>query len=373
MRRVKRPLAWSLNDLASTYTVEEQIGEGVYGKVHKAKNKQEEVVALKRVKTNSNSEKEGFPITALREIQILMQLRHECIVSLKEVVCSDYERSVYLAFEYLDHDLNGLIESAGAGITPQHARSYVHQLVEGVGFMHERHYLHRDIKASNLLISRTNHLKIGDWGLARDFAPDGDGSYTNRVITLWYRPPELLLGATRCCDGYGPAIDMWSIGCILAELLAGKPILPGTTETDQLDLIIGLLGTPDAEQWPGIENLPLWDSFSLKHEEDEDDGGPVEADRKKQRKVRDRFAAFDADALDLIDKMLVYAPNDRITAKAARECAYLRDAKRPNELPTLNAHSAHEWQVRKLRRTSSSSSSKPVAAAAAGGDPPQRH
>lgn len=357
MRRARsRPTAWTLKELGASYKLQEQIGEGVYGKVHKARDEVGKVVALKRVKTNSNSEKEGFPITSLREIQILWELRHENIVSLEDVVISDKERSVYLVFEYLEHDLNGLIELVGTGVTADHARCFARQLVEGVAFMHERQYLHRDIKASNLLISRTNHLKIGDWGLARKYHSDGKtGCYTNRVITLWYRPPELLLGAMLCTDGYGPAIDIWSIGCLVAELLHGKPILPGSTETDQLDLIIGLLGTPDPDHWPGVENLPLWDSFSLKHE-NEDDGGPLKAERKKQRKVRERFHHFDKLALDLIDDMLIYSPQARVTAKDALQSPYLRDAKEPHTLPKLDAQSAHEWQVRKLRRTSGTTS-----------------
>lgn len=366
MRRSnQRPTPWRETPF-SVFLLQEQIGEGVYGKVHKAKDEVGKVVALKRVKTNSNSEKEGFPITSLREIQILWELRHENIVSLEDVVVSDKERSVYLVFEYLEHDLNGLIELVGPGVTAEHAQCFAKQLVEGVAFMHERQYLHRDIKASNLLISRTNQLKIGDWGLARKYDPKGsaNGGYTNRVITLWYRPPELLLGATLAADGYGAPIDVWSIGCLVAELLHGKPILPGATETDQLNLIIGLLGTPDPADWPSLENLPLWDSFSLKHE-NEDDGGPVEADRKRQRKVRERFANFDPLALDLIDKMLVYAPSARITARQALDEPYLKGAKEPHTLAKLSSHSAHEWQVRKLRRTASGKVAQPAHAAAA--------
>lgn len=352
-------MEWSLKELSVSYKLQEQIGEGVYGKVHSARDDVGKIVALKRVKT-TNSDREGFPITSLREIRILWELNHPNIVCLDNVVVS--EQSVYLVFEYLEHDLSGLAEAVGLG--PAHCRCFARQLFEGVAYMHSKNYLHRDIKASNLLISRTNHLKIGDWGLARKYlGSDNDRiNYTNRVCTLWYRPPELLLGATRSSDGYGPAIDVWSIGCLVAELLNGKPILAGSTETDQLDLIINLLGSPDPDDWPGVEQLPLWDSFSLKHENEDDDDGPAHADRKKMRKVRERFSSFrDNLALDLVDSILHYSPQKRVTARGALDTfEYLKGAPEPHTLAKLDAHSAHEWQVRKNRR---------IAAAAAAAAP----
>lgn len=174
MRRLGGPDAWSLRDLGSAFTLETQIGEGVYGKVHRARDAVSgDVVALKRVKTDLTVEREGFPITALREIQILKELAHENIVSLREVALGGSDRSVYLAFEYLDHDLSGLVESRGSGVTPDHVCCYVRQLVRGVAHMHAASVLHRDIKASNLLIGRDGRLKIGDWGLARHGAARG--------------------------------------------------------------------------------------------------------------------------------------------------------------------------------------------------------
>jgi serine/threonine protein kinase len=254
---------WLLRDLSDAFTVENQIGEGVYGKVHKARDvRTDDAIALKKVKTDLTVEKEGFPITALREIQILKELAHQNIVALHEVALGDSDKSVYLTFEYLEHDLSGLMESRSAGLTEDHIRCYMKQLICGVAHMHSRNVLHRDIKASNLLISSNGLLKIGDWGLARRQADeDGTQHYTNRVITLWYRPPELLLGATKAGDGYGPSVDVWSIGCILAELLYAKPILPGNTEIEQLSLIFELCGTPTVEDWPevyGCESISLF-------------------------------------------------------------------------------------------------------------------
>ncbi|KAJ1444991.1 kinase-like domain-containing protein [Pelagophyceae sp. CCMP2097] len=350
MRREPTLPAWGLKDLKASYVIKEQIGEGVYGKVHRAREDSTgETVALKRVKNDLTSEKEGFPITALREIQILLDLKHECIVPLREVAISDQERSVYLVFDYLEHDLNGLVESTSCGLTEAHICCYMRQLVEGVAYMHSRSFLHRDIKASNLLISNDGHLKIGDWGLARRWDPTPNVSYTNRVITLWYRPPELLLGAVRFDDGYGTAIDVWSIGCIIAELLHRKPILPGNTEMEQMKLIFDLLGSPTEAVWPGVERLPLWNTFGPR--EDDSDDEASDQPPAKPRVLRDRFSKFERHSLDLIDDILVYCPKKRMSAQTALEHPYFRKAKQPHELERHNVASAHEWEVRKRRNS----------------------
>lgn len=338
-----------LRDLSSAFVVENQIGEGVYGKVHRAREDGTgQVVALKKVKTDLTTEKEGFPITALREIQILKELTHHNIVSLREVALGDADKSVYLAFEYLEHDLSGLIESEALRLTEDYISCYMKQLVSGVAHMHSLSVLHRDIKASNLLISSRGYLKIGDWGLARLQADeDGKQHYTNRVITLWYRPPELLLGATKAEDGYGASVDVWSIGCILAELLYAKPILPGNTEIEQLFLIFELCGTPTIKDWPDVINLPLWETFAPK--EDNEDSADDRPERKP-RKLRDKFNTFDKLALDLVDEILVHDPRSRISAHDALDGAYLKSAKRPEDLARLAVDSAHEWEVRMKRR-----------------------
>mmetsp|Transcript_24210 Transcript_24210/g.74633 ORF Transcript_24210/g.74633 Transcript_24210/m.74633 type:complete len:357 (+) Transcript_24210:826-1896(+) len=344
---------WVLRNL-SGFVVQDQIGEGVYGKVHRAQNREGELVALKRVKTDLTAEREGFPITALREIQILLALSHENVASLHEVALDPSDRSVYLVFEYLDHDLSGIMESMGAGITEDHVCCYVRQLVAGIAYVHGLHILHRDVKASNLLISSNGHLKIGDWGLARTKAGDAPAlqHYTNRVITLWYRPPELLLGATRETDGYGPPIDTWSVGCIMAELLQTKPILPGNTEIEQLALIFDLCGSPTVETWPDVVNLPLWETFAPPDGDAALDSGDPDDDHNetKTRKLRERFSAFERTALDLVDQILVNDPKQRISAAAALDAPYLRAAKRPEELTPLEVNSAHEWEVRNRSR-----------------------
>ncbi|XP_075474287.1 cyclin-dependent kinase C-1-like isoform X3 [Primulina tabacum] len=217
----------------------EQIGEGTYGQVYMAKEKDTgEIVALKKIRMDN--EKEGFPITAIREIKILKKLEHENVIKLKEIVTSPgreavgqgnpdgskYKGSIYMVFEYMDHDLTGLADRPGLRFSIEQIKCYMKQLLTGLHYCHVNQVLHRDIKGSNLLIDNQGNLKLADFGLARLFSNDHNANLTNRVITLWYRPPELLLGATK----YGPSVDMWSVGCIFAELLHGKPILPGKNE-----------------------------------------------------------------------------------------------------------------------------------------------
>ena len=193
-----------------------QIGEGTYGQVYKATDKEtNEVVALKKVRLEN--EKEGFPITAVREIKILKQLNHENIVNLKEIVTDKSnvmgfkkdKGAFYLVFEYLDHDLMGLLDSGYVNFTEENIAHIMRQLLDGLNYCHKSNFLHRDIKCSNILMSNRGKIKLADFGLARLFsAEDKQRPYTNKVITLWYRPPELLLGEER----YGPAIDVWSCG-----------------------------------------------------------------------------------------------------------------------------------------------------------------
>jgi cyclin-dependent kinase 12/13 len=166
-----------------------------------------------------------------------------------------------MVFEYMDHDLAGLLDSPTlrqTGLRLDQIKCYTKQLLEGLHYLHYNNVLHRDIKASNLLINNQGVLKLADFGLARLISNKREGNYTNNVITLWYRPPELLLGA----HSYGTAVDMWSVGCILAELLYRKPIFPGKTEIDQLDLIFRLCGTPTDETWPDAKKLPWYQKFA---------------------------------------------------------------------------------------------------------------
>lgn len=319
----------------------DQIGEGTYGQVYQARNKiNGEIVALKKVRMDN--EKEGFPITAIREIKILKELDHENIVKLKEIVTSkatDYNRgkgSIYMVFEYMDHDLTGLMDSGLKWFSQAQIKCYMKQLLEGLHYCHKNNVLHRDIKGSNLLINNKGQLKLADFGLARPFNEQAS-NYTNRVITLWYRPPELLLGAVN----YGPAIDMWSVGCILAELLAKKPIFPGRSEIDQLELTYKLCGTPNEENWPNAAKLAWWETFKPQ--------------KVYKRRIREAFKDFPPEALDLVDRLLTLDPSKRISASEALDSDYFWTEPFPPDPSTLPKYPpSHEFQAKKRRQQGSS-------------------
>jgi cyclin-dependent kinase 12/13 len=320
----------------------EQIGEGTYGQVYKARNKLTgEIVALKRIRMEN--EKEGFPITAIREIKILKELNHKNIIKLKEIVvsksadASEHKKgSIYMVFEYMDHDLAGLLDSPYLkqnGLRLEHIKCYTKQLLEGLHYLHHNNVLHRDIKASNLLINNQGVLKLADFGLARLISNKREGNYTNNVITLWYRPPELLLGA----HSYGTAVDMWSVGCILAELLYRKPIFPGKTEIDQLDLIFRLCGTPTDETWPEAKKLPWYH-----------DVAPQKVYKPRLREV---FKDFPPSALNLIERLLCLDPARRLSAADALDSDFFWTEPlpcKPEDMPAFP--SSHEFTTRKRKQ-----------------------
>ncbi|KAL3524773.1 hypothetical protein ACH5RR_013145 [Cinchona calisaya] len=324
----------------------EQIGEGTYGQVYMAnERKTGEVVALKKIRMDN--EKEGFPITAIREIKILKKLQHENVIKLKEIVTSPdrgvddqgnpegnrYKGSIYMVFEYMDHDLTGLADRPGLRFTVPQIKCYMKQLLTGLHYCHVNQVLHRDIKGSNLLLDNEGNLKLADFGLARSFSSDHNANLTNRVITLWYRPPELLLGATK----YDSAVDMWSIGCIFAELLHGKPILPGKNEPEQLNKIFELCGTPDESNWPGVSKIPWYNKFK-----------PA---RAMKRRIKEVFRHFDSYALNLLDEMLKLDPSERISAEDALLADYFWMDPRPCDTQSLPKYeSSHEFQTKKKRQ-----------------------
>ncbi|XP_057864231.2 cyclin-dependent kinase C-2 [Cryptomeria japonica] len=324
----------------------EQIGEGTYGQVYMAREIQTgEVVALKKIRMDN--EREGFPITAIREIKILKKLQHDNVIRLKEIVTSPgrdkddqgkpdsnkYNGSIYMVFEYMDHDLTGLSDRPGMHFTVPQIKCYMRQLLTGLHYCHVNQVLHRDIKGSNLLIDNDGNLKLADFGLARSFSSDHNGNLTNRVITLWYRPPELLLGSTK----YGPAVDMWSVGCIFAELLYGKPILPGKNEPEQLNKIFELCGSPDEGNWPGVSKIPWYNNFK--------------PPRPMKRRLREVFKHFDRHALELLEKMLTLDPAQRICAKDALDAEYFWNDPLPCDPKSLPKYeSSHEFQTKKKRQ-----------------------
>ncbi|XP_064934496.1 probable serine/threonine-protein kinase At1g09600 isoform X2 [Musa acuminata AAA Group] len=221
-----------------------KIGQGTYSSVYKARDLETgKTVALKKVRFD-NTDPESVRFMA-REIYILRRLDHPNVVKLEALVTSKMSCDLYLVFEYMEHDISGLVATSCVKFTEPQVKCYMQQLLCGLDHCHGRGVLHRDIKGSNLLIDNNGILKIADFGLATFYNPDQKQELTSRVVTLWYRPPELLLGATE----YGVAVDMWSTGCIIAELLAGRPIMPGKTEVEQLHKIFKLCGSPSEEFW----------------------------------------------------------------------------------------------------------------------------
>eukprot|EP00055_Hartaetosiga_balthica_P006744 m.21881 g.21881 ORF g.21881 m.21881 type:complete len:361 (+) comp5400_c0_seq1:1579-2661(+) len=282
-----------------------KIGEGTYGQVYKAQDKRNfNIVAVKSI--SLNSEEEGIPSNAVREISLLKQLRHPNIVRLLDVLYSQQRLS--LVFEYCEQDLSQYISGCRGHPDTNVVQSLLYQMLRGVSYCHQHMILHRDLKPQNILLDKHMRLKIADFGLARPFGIPV-ASYSHEVVTLWYRAPDVLLGSVY----YDAAIDMWSVGCIFAELMLTVPLFRGSTVQSQLVEIVKQLGAPNADAWPALPSYPHFTSYSSLFDIGTNDG-PV--------KLRDRFSRAPPHVLDLLEKMLQYAPENRITAADALQHQY---------------------------------------------------
>jgi len=282
----------------------EKIGEGTYGVVYKARSIRDNItVALKRIRLDQDEE--GVPSTAIREISLLKELRHENVVQLMEVI--HQETKLYLVFEYLDLDLKKHMDSSPHISNDRMViKGYVYQICAGIAFCHAHRVLHRDLKPQNLLIEKsTNVLKLADFGLARAFGIPVR-VYTHEVVTLWYRAPEILLGVRH----YSTPVDVWSIGCIMAEMINHAPLFPGDSEIDELFKIFRALGTPTVETWPDVDQLP-----------DYQEGFP----KWVAKPWEDLCPKLDEQGVDLLKRMLQYVPENRISAKEALSHPWFSD------------------------------------------------
>lgn len=302
-----------------------RIEEGTYGVVYRAKEKKtDEVVALKRLKMEK--EKDGFPITSLREINTLLKAQHENIVTVREIVVGSNTDKIFLVMDYVEHDLKALMETLkqkNQVFLPEEVKCLMIQLLRAVAHLHDNWILHRDLKTSNLLLSHKGILKVGDFGLAREYGSPLK-PYTPIVVTLWYRAPELLLGAKE----YSIPIDVWSVGCIFGELLKMEPMFPGKSEANQLNLIFQTLGTPNDRIWPGYSQLPLLQKMTFADY-------PV-------NKLKNRFGHLTDTGIDLMNKFLTFNPAKRISAEEALDHAFFREqpvAIDPSMFPTWPAKS----------------------------------
>jgi len=305
----------------SSFQQLEKLGEGTYAtvrhdafscqpvahvdfyQVFKGRNRQTgEYVALKEIHLDSE---EGTPSTAIREISLMKELKHENIVSLHDVIHT--ENKLMLVFEYMDKDLKKYMDSRGerGALDPATIKSFMYQLLKGIAFCHENRVLHRDLKPQNLLINNKGQLKLADFGLARAFGIPVN-TFSNEVVTLWYRAPDVLLGSRT----YNTSIDIWSAGCIMAEMYSGRPLFPGTTNEDQLQRIFRLMGTPSERSWPGIASFPEYkQNFPVYPTQD----------------LRMMLPQIDQQGLNLLSSMLQLRPDLRISAADALRHPWFAD------------------------------------------------
>ncbi|CEQ39142.1 SPOSA6832_00635, partial [Sporobolomyces salmonicolor] len=307
---------------------------GTYGVVYRSRNRETgEIVALKKIRLEA--EDEGVPSTAIREISLLKEMKDDNVVSSRSVTVSSRDKGslftpnltlyipnrlldithsdtkLYLVFEYLDLDLKRYMDKVGDGdgMGPDIVKTY--QLIKGVYYLHAHRILHRDLKPQNLLINKEGNLKLADFGLARAFGIPLR-TYTHEIVTLWYRAPEVLLGSRH----YSTGVDMWSVGCIFAEMIMRQPLFPGDSEIDEIFRIFrprmdSLLGTPDEDVWPGVTSLPDYKpTFPNWHAKD----------------LRDHVTGSTDESAELILGMLAYDPAKRISAKAALQSDYFLGA-----------------------------------------------
>ncbi|KAK4456008.1 kinase-like domain-containing protein [Podospora aff. communis PSN243] len=317
------------------------IEEGAYGWVARASEQSTgKIVALKRLKIDPK-DRSGLPVTGLREIQILKDCDHRNVVKLQEVVVGDDTskiESIFLVLEFVEHDLKSILEDMPEPFLASEVKTLLLQLASGVSYLHDNWILHRDLKTSNLLLNNRGQLKIADFGMARYVGDPPPPKLTQLVVTLWYRAPELLLGATR----YGRAIDMWSIGCIFGELLTREPLLQGKNEVDELQQIFELCGLPTEETWPSFRRLPNARALRL----------PAKAPGAVTGSaVRARFPLLTGAGVSLLNSLLALDPDKRPSAREVLAHEYFRQDPKPKVeslFPTFPSKAGQERRRKRL-------------------------
>lgn len=317
---------------AESYEKLEKIGEGTYSNVFKARDLDTgKIVALKKVRFD-NFEPESVRFMA-REIMILRRLNHPNIVKLEGLITSRRSCSIYLVFEYMEHDLAGLSSSPDIKFSESQVKCYMHQLLSGLEHCHSHGIMHRDIKCANLLVSNEGVLKIADFGLANFCNAERRQPLTTRVVTLWYRPPELLLGST----DYEATVDLWSVGCVFAEIILGKPVLQGRTEVEQIHKIFKLCGSPPDDYWKKIK-LPHAKLFK--------------PHQSYEKSLMEKFKCLPESAFKLLETLLSIEPYKRGTSKSALSSEYFRTKPYACEPSSLPKYPANKEMDAKLREDS---------------------
>lgn len=281
----------------SNYVQLEKLGEGTYATVFKGRSRTtNEIVALKEIHLDAE---EGTPSTAIREISLMKELKHVNIVRLHDVIHT--ETKLVLIFEFCEQDLKKYMDTHGerGALDPSTVRSFMYQLLKGTAFCHDNRVLHRDLKPQNLLINRKGELKLGDFGLARAFGVPVN-TFSNEVVTLWYRAPDVLLGSRT----YNTSIDVWSCGCIFAEMITGVPLFRGRDNQDQLLNIMRIIGTPDERVLRKIAS----DSPEIQLKQ---------YPRYPKVPWQQVVPKASPQAIDLLERLLQFDPTKRITAQEA--------------------------------------------------------
>ncbi|KAJ4333328.1 serine/threonine protein kinase, CMGC, CDC2/CDK sub [Didymella glomerata] len=329
------------------YEMLQKLGEGTFGEVHKARQMRTgSVFALKKILMHN--EKDGFPITALREIKLLKMLSHENVLKLEEMAverprAEGRKRAIlYMVTPYMDHDLSGLLDNPDVNFEVAQIKCYMLQLFKGLRYLHDNHILHRDMKAANLLINNRGRLQIADFGLARHYDEPvpvqgkGNGEarrdYTALVVTRWYRPPELLLQLRR----YTPAIDLWGAGCVFGEMFKRKPILAGQSDLHQAQIIFDLVGSPNDQTMPGWQELPGAES--------------IRQFAPSTGSLGQRFRELTPTGLSLLSNLMKLDWRKRINAIDAINHPYFKENPKPmreEDIPTFA--DSHELDRRNAR------------------------
>ncbi|CAD8099994.1 unnamed protein product [Paramecium primaurelia] len=314
------------------YKVIGEVGSGTYGKVYKARClKTNDFVALKKIDTKDQKiMAEGFPITAIREIKLLKIMNHKNILRLREIIISkasfrnNFRGSTFLVFDYYDHDFAGLHRQRNIFTLPQ-IKCIFQQLLEGVKYLHESKIIHRDLKCANILMNNKGQVTLADFGLARTLSNVNNPKYTYKVVTLWYRAPELLLGQTN----YNTQIDMWSLGCIFAELITGEVLFKGDIEFRQMERIYELCGSASELNWPNCVKLRQWEEFKPRRN----------YERLLIKHIKDvcqvQNKQIDQVTLDLIDHLLILDPEKRLNAVQALNHDFFKQEPKPCQLSEM--------------------------------------
>ncbi|XP_055516832.1 cyclin-dependent kinase 6 [Leucoraja erinacea] len=291
-----------------------EIGEGAYGKVYKARDKNNEgrFVALKKVRVQTGEE--GMPLSTIREVAVLRQLEsfeHPNVVRLFDVCTvsrTDRETKLTLVFEHIDQDLTTYLEKApDPGVPPETIKDMMFQLLRGLDFLHSHRVVHRDLKPQNILVTSSGQIKLADFGLARIYS--FQMALTSVVVTLWYRAPEVLLQSS-----YATPVDLWSVGCIFAEMFRRRVLFRGNSDVDQLGKIFDVLGLPSEDDWPIDVALPK-NAFST----------------RSPQPIQDLVPEINEPGKDLLLRLLTFNPEKRISAFNALSHQYFMDHEKYTE------------------------------------------